>query len=375
MYIYIIAFIIAFILLYISEKMAKKGKKVLIFEILSIGLLAFVAAIRDETIGTDVLIYVKPVFQLCNQLGFGRINDIWYNVEIGYKIFNCIIALFTSKISIYLFFQQVFILGFAYLGIKGIYKKNYSFVYLIYLLIFYNRSLNIVRQAMAISLCIYSLKFLLENKNFKFILIVLLAFLFHKTALVFLLAIIIYKLYKKNAKYVYYMAIFIIIVGLIFIFLFPECIKLMTSIGIMSTDYLYYLDNYVDDIGTISSFELLLDITYIVEYIIFNKLRKKENSSFYFILALIDVICLIISTKYTAANRFGMYFRIPVVLFLLSNMDVIFVNKYSKVNVGNIIAVVISVIFWYYVFVYGKSGGTVPFTINQDSYFYQIFLK
>lgn len=376
MYIYIIFFVISFILLHISEKMKEKGKKGTIFEILAIGLLAFIAAIRDTSIGTDVTVYVKPVFELCKNLGFGGINDIWYNAEIGYKIFNCAVAVFTSKFSVYLFIQQLFILIFSYLGIKGIYKKNYSFVYLIYLFIFYNRSLNIVRQAMAMSLCIYSLKFLFENKDLKFLLIILLAFFFHKTAAVFAIAIIIYKLYKKNIKNVYYMSFAIIIIGLIFIFLFPQCIKVMTSIGIVSSNYLYYLDNYVDTTGTVSSFEIALDVIFMVICIIFNKSYKEKDGGFYFIFALIDFICLLISIKYTSIHRLGMYFRIPVMLYFLSNLDIIPINKYyNKTKINKIVGLAISIIFWYYIFIYGKSGNTVPFIISPDSYFYQIFFK
>lgn len=374
-YIYIIFFVISFILLYIAEKKIDEGKKKIILEILAIGLLSFLAAIRNVSVGTDVSLYVKPVFELSKINGIREIHAIWYNVEIGYKIFNCVVAMFTSKFSVYLFMQQAFILLFAYLGIKESLKRDYSFVFLIYLFIFYNRSLNIVRQSMAISLCIYSLKFLFKNKSFKFLLAVFVAFLFHKTAAIFTIAIIIYKLYKKNYKNVYYMSFFTIIIGLIYIFLFPQCIKIMTNIGILSTNYLYYLDNYVDNIGTINSFELILNFIFMALYIMFNKFYKGKNGGFFFVLTLIDFICLIISVKYTSIHRLGMYFRIPSMLYFLSNLDVIPINIYDRVKAGKIMGIIVSAIFWYYIFVYGKSGGTVPFIISQDTYFYQIFFK
>ena len=63
MYIYIVTFLISCSLLYIGEKYQKN--KLLSYTFIVLGLLlpCTLAGLRNETIGTDVQVYVRPMFE------------------------------------------------------------------------------------------------------------------------------------------------------------------------------------------------------------------------------------------------------------------------------------------------------------------------
>ena len=110
------------------------------------------------------------------------ISMIWSN----YQFFLCIVSI-------------IEMIGFYY------FIKNYSKNYIFSLFIFvtfdtYIFTFGILRQAISLSLLLLSVKFLKENKLLKYIMLVIFASLFHKTALIFLFTLP-FKVYKTQQKY------------------------------------------------------------------------------------------------------------------------------------------------------------------------------
>ena len=363
MYIYIIFFILSFLCIAIGRKVRNKKMLSGIFEIIGIFLLAFLAAIRDTSIGTDVMVYVKPAFDILLESGDINFVSTIFNIEKGYVLFNYITLIFTSDFSIYLFLVQFFIIGFAYFGIKKLYPKNYLLVYILFILIFYNRSLNLVRQSMAISLTIYSLKYLFAGKNKKFFFIVFIAYFFHKTSPIFILIYFVYKLLIREKTNECLLAFSILLMSLILLFAFPQVVSLLVNFGLLSSKYLYYLTNYVLDTLDFNYVEVILDLFLVLLYFLFSKTynKKDEKSKFYFILLVIDLMCLIISGRYIAAYRMGMYFKIPAILYFLSNLKMIITEKNGRNAFANCLGIFIAFIFWYCMYVIGNDGNTIPF--------------
>ena len=371
MFPYIITFIFSYLFLRKANKRENIGKKGIFFELIALAVLSFLAAIRDSSVGTDVKLYVEPVFELSKKYGFSNINYIWYNVEVGYKLLNCFVSTFTSSFSVYLFIQQYLFLLFSLIGIKKINRENYSFTYLIFLFLFYNMSLNIVRQSMAIGLSLCAIGYLLEDDIKKFFPFMILAFFFHKSAIILLLVFFMYMLYKHNRKKMFSVIFLISFVSIMFAMFFPYLVKIFSGFGILN-QYMYYIDNFQESQIDFNITEIVLDSLFIVMYLVFSKIYKKnkEISVIYFMFLIIDLSLLMISSKYAGMYRLGMYFRIPAVIFFMSNFGLLFKKNSKSQFVSKIVPLILIFLVWYIVFVGGNSGNTIPFKLNEEISFF-----
>jgi len=161
-------------LLYVSEhEKTKIGRNICIF--LAFLITVIPSAIRFE-IGSDYVPY-KEYFE---RLTYGTEVDI----EPGFLlIYKTIVAL---GLGYEWFFAIVALLihTFAFLSYP---KKNRFLSHLIFMLLFYLASMNIMRQMLAVTIVMYALSRYLNNKQLlKYVLTVLLASSFHTVSLLFL---------------------------------------------------------------------------------------------------------------------------------------------------------------------------------------------
>lgn len=113
-------------------------------------------------------------------------NYLLIGFEIGYGIFVFVVKLFSNDYTVFLILHAL--IYYFFITKANHFLSPYPFLTL---LIFYTSTMGILgsnRQLIAISLCFYSLQFIIyDRKPLKFFLFVLVAFFFHKTALLFLL--------------------------------------------------------------------------------------------------------------------------------------------------------------------------------------------
>ncbi|WP_310559553.1 EpsG family protein [Flavobacterium sp.] len=113
------------------------------------------------------------------------LNYVIIGFEIGYGIFVYLIRLFTTDYTVFLVLHAVI---YYFLVLKSTnFLSPYPFLST---LIFYVSTMGILgsnRQLIAMAICFYSLQFIInEKKPWKFFILVSIAFLFHTTALLFL---------------------------------------------------------------------------------------------------------------------------------------------------------------------------------------------
>jgi hypothetical protein len=136
-------------------------------------------------------------------------EDLFLGYEIGYIYFVYVIRLFTDN---YTFFLVTHALIYYFLVFKSI--KFLSPYPIISLFIFYSSTMGLMgsnRQLIALAICLYSLKFILEKKRLKFLLCVLVAFFFHASALIFLVYYFLNRDFKKT--YVVSLLLLAILIG------------------------------------------------------------------------------------------------------------------------------------------------------------------
>gem|GEM_PF-2042216 len=124
---------------------------------------------------SSLLKFKDPVYDICTLIA--------YRLGLSFYTWTALIALF-FVFSVYRLIQR--------------YSKNPALSYIVVISLgLLNFSLSALRQTIAISIICFSYEFLKNKKIVKFLLIVVLAALFHRTVLIFALA---YPLYHLKAK-------------------------------------------------------------------------------------------------------------------------------------------------------------------------------
>ena len=185
-------------------------KKPIVFLRFSSVLLLILIGLRHDFCFMDSLSYVEDYHQTHN-LSFYRIpaffsKDIlyWYVV----KIFN--IIFFDDATAFKLVNAFVFI--FLYYKVISKYSKDYFLSILLYFTLgFFIFCLCGARQTYSLALCLYSLNYILDKKFLKFLICVLLAALFHSSAIVFLIAWPLSRVKLKKMTFLIYLAVFVVI--------------------------------------------------------------------------------------------------------------------------------------------------------------------
>ena len=150
-----------------------------VFYILSATALSIFSAFRSLEGGGDIFSYLYTFQNIGAQISNQLEGNLFFN-EIGYQYLNLVIHFLSDSNEFFLFSISAIILFFTY---KGILKSSsypvLSFICFI-LLNFYNFHFNGVRQAITISIAVYSLKYIFNRSFLKFLIVVGFGFLIHK---------------------------------------------------------------------------------------------------------------------------------------------------------------------------------------------------
>ncbi len=178
--------------------------------IASIPMFALIA-LRSYNIGNDTggyQAYFKYVVE--NPWSMAKYR---YRFETGFVMFEKFVSFFTKSPLVY---QCVYasIYMFSVVGFANRLKKaNFLFLYFFGTLGLYNFMFTAVRQCLAMCICLFSYKYIMDKKIWKFVICVILAFYFHKSALLFLVTYVVFKnkvkpfyifLYSAGCAFLYY---------------------------------------------------------------------------------------------------------------------------------------------------------------------------
>lgn len=134
-----------------------------------------------------------------------------YNFEIGYVWFNKLIYSFTGgNYTIFLLIHAFFV----YFSFQQLFK-NYSVYPILSLLILYSSILPYLgmnRQLIAIAICLFSVKFIIERKFWSWLILILLAISFHASAIMFIVSYFLNR--KLSVKTVVIFSILALIVAM-----------------------------------------------------------------------------------------------------------------------------------------------------------------
>lgn len=213
MLIYIIAFFSSIFFMRYAETSKKNNavNKLCIFIALLIPIL--LSGLRMIGVGTDTALYPKALYEAA------KVTDNFYDYlntrvyvpyryrlvsewEIGYNF----LIFYTTKIfgsyQFILLVTHIIIIVLLYGSFKrfeGTLSKTYG-VFVFYFL-YYGVSLNAMRQWLAMAVILFGTKYLVENNDIKFFLSIVIAVLFHNSAIIGIIIWFVYKFCDHSFKY------------------------------------------------------------------------------------------------------------------------------------------------------------------------------
>lgn len=246
-------------------------------------------------------------------------------IELGFYYLNYILAYFDFQYQ-YLFAVTSFIT--IYFCVKS-FDRDYTLVSIIlFCVLLYLQAFSIIRQMLAVSICLYSCS--LWSKGFKLrsLIFLILAPLFHYSALIILLLAIISRFIKINSMMCY----FAFISSIIFIFNGVDFI--FSNSILLDSKYGYYITSSFNRPTEIGS-GLGVVIALLLPLMVFIKSTKlyeyNKNYNFMLLINLVYVISFVLSLKiyifarFTDALSFVQILLIPAML-KISNPKGVYYN-------------------------------------------------
>lgn len=298
----------------------KKKRRYIIF---AFGCLALVSMLRNYTVGRDLTSHYYSSFLRIIETPWNQLDTLGY--ETGYVYFYKLIGILSSDPQVMIAVHALFVIG-----VSGwfIYRNSDDVVLSTFIFVATNTwfmYMNIMRQAMAVSICLIAVE-ILKNKDWKFkryilyFLIVLLATQFHSSAMIMFLFPILDKIKFKQAQII----VSAVIMFVSFIF-YDKIFSVISKFLGGKRDYAEYYSSSGSAINIISIYFVLLYILFFalgcIMIVYYNnnapkrtELRTAKEKScqlsdsllLYAVLALI--ICRITGLRINIMSRMTFYF-------------------------------------------------------------------
>lgn len=303
-------------------------------------------------IGTDYLAVYLPEFQKLQQN-----PDYGSRMEFGYVLLNKLVAALGGGFQFLLFLVSFLTVLFFYLGLKQ-YREEISvgLGMFIFMLLYYQLSYNMVRQAAAMSIVFYALRYIVGRRFWKYCLFLLLASAFHASSLLFLPFYFLYFLYgKEQYRFVRGISyLLIVVLALNYNTILYPVFK--------SVDSLSYYANYF---RATKAFEWSIGIfartlPFLLPGLMLYK-KLKEQNRLLLLFNLVFLGCIIRLTAYTTVyytERIALYFLLPQVVLVPWYCRQLKKRKQSWLGAVILACVVF---LWIYDFFMMGVGETVPY--------------
>ena len=370
MYIYLVAFGASSMMFYLSSKSRRKSRSDFL-AVIGILVLAVLAGLRDASVGTDVNVYGQALYtQALNSSSFVSYYSSHATsllAEPGYYLLTYFLSLFFMDYHWGLFVYQLLPLIFIYLGMKRCEKLFNTPLWLgmlLYDLMLYNYSLNIIRQCIAVGFVFYGTTFLFEKRYKPYVILMLLAMAFHTMGIIGFFMLPMYLILQQGRvispkKQIERGSFFIF---LLFVILISgsQIVTFLVKQGVLREFYLQYLSGGMYSGSTtgvpwIIVFGHIIYTSVLVLYKRFTDNRGGE--SLFFIMASVIVAIASFAVGYIQYIDRLNFFFVPLQAVGLANIY----NCNRPKRIYAFLIVGLALVLWYYAIVMKGSGETIPY--------------
>lgn len=367
MLLYLAVFVICLFIAFIADN--SKDYKVYWFLIgILILFLSIIAGFRDFKVGIDTQLYIPNYWAEADTQTFHKFFRVLANTESdkGFLALNKLAHVFGNEIWLSLFFTSLFIYGFAFVAgalLAKEYKFKFTYFVFFYLFIFFNTTMNHMRQHCAVSIMMIAFYMFIEKRYVLSSLFFLLSTTFHSSSIVILgLPVVHYLIYNvKNVlvrNIVVISTLFVIIISVLHYY---EIITYLSS-----NDIIYEL--YADRYGINSKYEgssaiSIPKIIYLLIPFLFywnGKRIKSLNQKDYVFFIIIQIIFLITySLQFISIYLFRLGYYYQFIQFIACSK---IVSDKNSEKIWNMTYMGYIVLLWYFDFIYHGYHGTYPYT-------------
>lgn len=272
--------------------------------------LAFFVGLADMLGGYDRYIYGEAFDSIAdmtlngeNYLVAGAFD--FFPEEKGYTILNIIISVFTKNRYIFILLYTLLIYVLLYNSLKK-YTENYAFALILFMGLWFFFSFTYLRQVLGATIAWLSLDYIVDRKFFKFLIVVLLAYSIHNSALVFF-PLYFVPLKKFDKKIVAYLMI-----GCLFLGLSPLPTALFAAYGEASESERRGVE-YVQEAGF--RWAYLIEACFFLYFILkdYGKIPNKPINVLLLNMALVFCAILLFFIKSENGGRLSWYYMIGLI--------------------------------------------------------------
>lgn len=350
---YIMAFSFSALIINYASKISER-KSLTRISIIIIGLMIpiIIGGVRYK-VGTDYTNYIDSYNVFKNY----SIDQMFESqTEIMFGIILKVATLFDNPQILFWIFSFLTVIV-MYLSIKDNSQKlSIGLMMFIFLFLNYTTSFNIIRQALAVVIVVYAYKFVFSRELVKFLCTMLIASMFHITAILF---IPFYWINSSNVKVKKITQVFLAILLLIIISQYGNFMSVLSNISGFER-----FESYADINNSIGNNREIIINTILLAIISILKKPLEEYDSrnklyiyFYFISWILTFTGFI--SPYV--KRIALYFEMSII-FLLATIPKITKNKYQKVLAEFLIILYVLGMFTISAYIL-KQGDIIPYNI------------
>lgn len=293
----------------LSESVDKKQQKQFLCIVSFLVLFAF-SALRSETVGGDLARYLPEYDTVC-ATPFRTIFEV-SSREPGFLFLEKVLGFISSDHRWYLMVTSFVTLVLFFNIITQSVDRCFAAILLFYLVL-YSNSFNIVRASMATAICMNSYRFICERKFIPFCLVVASACLIQKTAIAFFP---IYFLYGRRLNPW-------VVIAIIFgVFIFAMGLSGSSIMAFINANSMISLDegmdSYLNETPSLLNpmFLFLLGLTCLGLY--GQTITKKRDKLLdFFVLVMAMATCIqAFSSVFTLMNRLALFYYSFIILYV-----------------------------------------------------------
>ena len=369
---YVVVFALSTVLFRLGD--FTKQKQRIYIDFLAIMLVCLLAGFRSEMIGTDTRGYIQPMIK--GAISSDSIKEFFrfswgpsYNLKtpLDYEIGYTLVVYFASKIFKSIIVTQTILEMLVVLPIYCALRKKEDvpiwFGMLVFMLQFFNGSMNLNRQAIAMAFMLLAITYWMKDDKKKCILFLICAVLFHTSGLLGLIIIFLYEYIgrdrkaeiktvnkKLNINYVN-MAI-TIIAGMIALIGIRSVAAILTRLGLS-----YYTGYILGDIHFMPN--QVINVLPPIIMLVFS-IKNFQNNKNEWVFYVVMMAYTIIAGQFTSVNAFGGRVRLFFMIFAIFAYPLVCKYSKHKLIMGSAMVVYLMFYWWYYYVLQGVDQ-TVPY--------------
>lgn len=379
MIVYLITFLIASLSASCAHYFYSKSKIIfLFFSLITILVPTLVAGFRSDTVGTDMNYYLLEIYDKAVVYSDPTqiLTDPTFEPVFLVLVFSGL-KLFDSLQGI-LLMLAVTNMTLVYSGLCMLKDKlHLGLAVAVYLFLFFNDSLNLMRQHIAVSICFFSFACLYRKNYIGSGIAYVIALFAHSTSFIFALPLAVFELFRRGKLKMKSTMMKVYWIGLpLSLLIFDVLLNTLISFGVVSEKYMRYLTSE-NESGTRFplSFFFFFSLFFIYGYQVVKRIPKSwdllhlkrikkelDTTSFindFFVFDIYSVIVMGMATMVSLwVYRMNIYFQV----ILVALFPIIF-QRFKHQDAKWVKWVFFSLLFlyWFWTFIHANNGETYPY--------------